>query len=192
MPLTDPRAGSCLVWLVSSILLAATLTGGIFLSVYIIFPEPRPWLPVAGVSLVCLPWFFWFLTFLYRVFSQLCGGRAGGGGTGGGAGGGNGGNNINVANAMSTGDAPPPEEGRPSGDEEDSPVVSPGTGARRVHFGGAVVVGDHRPLQDGHDNPPETKSINQSTVSTSSSNSDNNNSFASHESEMPLTLSMAS
>ena len=35
-------------------------------------PQSTSWLPVAGVTLVCLPWLFWFLTFLYQVISCVC------------------------------------------------------------------------------------------------------------------------
>jgi len=34
--------------------------------------QSTSWLPVAGVTLVCLPWLFWFLTFLYQVISCAC------------------------------------------------------------------------------------------------------------------------
>ena len=65
---------------------------------YIVLPESQTssWIPIVGVALVCLPWAFWFLTCLYRIFSRCCGDRngvananGGGGGGGGYAGAGN-------------------------------------------------------------------------------------------------------
>lgn len=61
---------------------------------YMVLPESEiaSWIPTLGVTLVCLPWAFWFLTFLYRLFSRYCGCRVrvgnangGGGGNGGAA-----------------------------------------------------------------------------------------------------------
>lgn len=44
---------------------------------YMILPETETtaWLPMVGLFLVCLPWFFWILTFFYRVISRACGFR---------------------------------------------------------------------------------------------------------------------
>jgi len=53
---------------------------------YMVFPESEvpPWMPLLGFTLICLPWAFWLLTFLYRVLSRCCGCRFGfGGGCGG-------------------------------------------------------------------------------------------------------------
>ncbi|KAF1876278.1 hypothetical protein Lal_00006909 [Lupinus albus] len=69
--------------------------GGACLVAYMVLPESETasWLPVLGVSLVCLPWAFWFFTFLYRVFSRCCGYRVRVGNNGNGGGGGGGGRN---------------------------------------------------------------------------------------------------
>ncbi|KAG7011114.1 hypothetical protein SDJN02_27912, partial [Cucurbita argyrosperma subsp. argyrosperma] len=77
MSLVDPSAGRAFVWFVFFSLFLCILSGGACLLVYIILPETEStaWLPVAGLSLVCLPWFFWILTFFYRVISRACGFR---------------------------------------------------------------------------------------------------------------------
>lgn len=77
MSLVDPSVGRVLIWIVTFILFFSVLSGGGCLLMYITLPETEntAWLPVAGLSLVCLPWFFWFLTFLYRIISRACGFR---------------------------------------------------------------------------------------------------------------------
>jgi len=64
------------------------VAGGACLVAYMLLPESETsssWIPEIGVALVCLPWLFWLLTFLYRVFSRIFGCRVsiGGGGSGG-------------------------------------------------------------------------------------------------------------
>ncbi|KAL6346059.1 hypothetical protein AAG906_025339 [Vitis piasezkii] len=141
-----------------------------------------PW-----VLLVCLPWLFWLLTILYRLISRTCGFRMGGsyGGNGVRGGGGSvtgpsgGGGVGSVKNAAA-------DEASETV-AASSPVNSPErSGARRVHFGAAVVVGE----QDGQ-GELEKKNENQ-IRSLSSSNSSNDISINSHESEIPLALSMVS
>ncbi|CAL1379753.1 unnamed protein product [Linum trigynum] len=88
MPVGDPSSGQFYIWIISIVLFMAVTLGGSFLIMYLILP-PTPsteWLPVAGVSLVCLPWGFWFVTCVYRVLSRTFGFRVviGGGGGGGG------------------------------------------------------------------------------------------------------------
>ncbi|KAG6605337.1 hypothetical protein SDJN03_02654, partial [Cucurbita argyrosperma subsp. sororia] len=77
MSLVDPSIGRVLIWIVTFVLFLSVLSGGGCLLMYITLPETEntAWLPVAGLSLVCLPWFFWFLTFLYRIISRACGFR---------------------------------------------------------------------------------------------------------------------
>ncbi|KAJ7957051.1 putative Membrane lipoprotein [Quillaja saponaria] len=143
--------------------------------------EVQSWLPIAGVSLVCLPWLFWLLTLLYRIISRLCGIRVGGNYIeGAGKGGGGGGNGGGLSNATNTTgvvvvEAPAAE----------SPVSSPQNGVRQVQFGASVVVGEQ-------DNDQHGKGKHEKNNSSSSSRSSNDiSSVASHESEMPLALSMA-
>jgi len=64
------------------------VAGGACLVAYMLLPESEAassWIPEIGVALVCLPWLFWSLTFLYRIFSRIFGYRVsiGGGGSGG-------------------------------------------------------------------------------------------------------------
>ncbi|KAJ7948085.1 putative Membrane lipoprotein [Quillaja saponaria] len=146
---------------------------------YIILPdsEAQPWLPVAGVTLVCLPWLFWSLTCLYRIISRICGIRVGGNYNGGG-GGSNRGGSAN-ANNNTTGDVV--VETTAAADESD--MGNPQYGSRQVQFGSVVVVGEQD--DDHRGNGKHEKH------SSSSSSSNDMSSIASHESEMPLSLSMA-
>ena len=74
MSASNPRSGCASMWLLCSVLFISIVAGGGCLIVYMILPKPQStsWLPVAGVTLVCLPWLFWFLTFLYQVISCVC------------------------------------------------------------------------------------------------------------------------
>ena len=84
----DPSSGRAFIWLISCFLLISIIAGGGCLVAYMILPESEvaPWLPNLGVVLVCLPWAFWLLTFIYRVFSRALGFRLDGHGGGGGGG----------------------------------------------------------------------------------------------------------
>ncbi|RVW29505.1 hypothetical protein CK203_077379 [Vitis vinifera] len=149
--------------------------------------QSTSWLPVAGVLLVCLPWLFWLLTILYRLISRTCGFRMGGSYGGNGVRGGGG----SVSGASGGGGVGSVKNAAADEASEtvaaSSPVNSPErSGARRVHFGAAVVVGE----QDGQ-GELEKKNENQ-IRSLSSSNSSNDISINSHESEIPLALSMVS
>lgn len=72
--LDQPR---CYIWTVSCFLFICTISGGTLLALYITQPadSPNTLYAVGGVALVCLPWFFWFLTFCYRIISRACGFR---------------------------------------------------------------------------------------------------------------------
>ncbi|KAJ6682716.1 MEMBRANE LIPOPROTEIN-RELATED [Salix koriyanagi] len=131
----------------------------------------RAWLPVAGIALVCMPWIFWLLTCIYRIFSRLFGFRVAIGSGGGGAGGGRA--RANVFNET-------------------------GNAATNIGQSGNVEAqGDE--AQDEFDGPTITVEKNDSggngntgiKRSSSSGNSINNMSFRSHESELPLAPSMA-
>ncbi|AET04779.1 hypothetical protein MtrunA17_Chr8g0384521 [Medicago truncatula] len=92
MPVSDPSSGRAFIWLVTCLLFISLLAGGVCLGAYMLLPESETssWIPVAGVVFVCLPWAFWFLTCLYRIFSRCFGLRVGAGiANGGGGGGGN-------------------------------------------------------------------------------------------------------
>ncbi|KAJ1391486.1 hypothetical protein SESBI_36595 [Sesbania bispinosa] len=77
MPEADPSSGRTFIWLITCILLICIIAGGACLGAYLVLPESEiaPWVPIAGVTLVCLPWIFWLITFLYRIFSRCCGFR---------------------------------------------------------------------------------------------------------------------
>ncbi|KAM7256073.1 hypothetical protein ACFE04_011814 [Oxalis oulophora] len=196
---TDPNAGKTFIWVTTCFLFASLIAGGVFLAMYMTLPESAStaWLATAGVSLVCLPWIFWFLTCFYRVLSRTFGFRMvcfdmggdmnvarGVGNEGGGGGDNNNGgfeeiiedggsdyekNDSNITNnAMSD----------YSKDVEHSSKSSTG---KKVQFGEVVVLGEHN--NDSNNNKTMMKKSN----STSSSSSD-----ASDESERPLALSMAS
>ncbi|KAG5067189.1 hypothetical protein JHK86_010920 [Glycine max] len=87
MPLApDPSYGRSFIWITACFLFICVLAGGGCLVEYMVFPESEvpPWMPLLGFTLICLPWAFWLLTFLYRVLSRCCGCRFGfGGGCGG-------------------------------------------------------------------------------------------------------------
>lgn len=135
---------------------------------YMILPETTAtsWLPIVGITLVCLPWFFWLSTFLYRVFSRVFGCRIGVGGCSGG--GESNDNNGAKDDSPSPFDRPPPEE---SGQMAEN-------GARQVQFEAAVTVHENDERDQDHDRSKD------SIVSR-------NSSVVSHESELPLASSMA-
>ncbi|KAK7369520.1 hypothetical protein VNO80_11559 [Phaseolus coccineus] len=88
MPVSDPSSGRTFVWIITGLLFISVVAGGACLVAYMLLPESETsssWIPEIGVALVCLPWLFWLLTFLYRVFSRIFGCRVsiGGGGSGG-------------------------------------------------------------------------------------------------------------
>ncbi|MED6135126.1 hypothetical protein PIB30_043247 [Stylosanthes scabra] len=71
---SDPDSGRTFIWLITCILFISILAGGGCLLAYIVLPESQTssLIPILGVTLVCLPWAFWFLTCLYRIFSRCC------------------------------------------------------------------------------------------------------------------------
>ncbi|KAG5245085.1 hypothetical protein OIU76_002738 [Salix suchowensis] len=173
MPVEDPTSGRLLIWFISFFMFITVAAGGSLLLMYLILPtDPsRAWLPVAGIALVCMPWIFWLLTCIYRIFSRLFGFRVAIGSGGGGAGGGRA--RANVFNET-------------------------GNAATNIGQSGNVEAqGDE--AQDEFDGPTITVEKNDSggngntgiKRSSSSGNSINNMSFRSHESELPLAPSMA-
>ncbi|KAJ0098279.1 hypothetical protein Patl1_28004 [Pistacia atlantica] len=77
MPVRDPHSGYAFVWLVSFTLFLFLAAGGGCLVMYMILPESQSssWLAITGVTLVCLPWLFWFVTCMYRIISRVLGFR---------------------------------------------------------------------------------------------------------------------
>lgn len=88
MPVSDPNSGRKFIWLVTCLLFTSLLVGGGCLVAYMVLPETETtsWIPVVGVTLVGLPWAFWFLTCFYRVFTRCFGCRVDNANDGGGGG----------------------------------------------------------------------------------------------------------
>lgn len=170
MPVADPTSGRIFIWVISCFLFSCIAVGGSFLILYITLPQniSRPWLPIAGVTLVCLPWTFWFFTCVYRIISRALGIRVVFGSGAAEVGGGGGG-----AQNVVSGDRRNLESTLEIGEE--------GEGRRTVQFAGEVV------MRENDNGSNEKKKSNMGKLSTSLSGRDL--SFASHESETPLTLS---
>lgn len=199
----NPKVGGCYIWVISLLLFVCTISGAIFLVLYMTENESTPstfWYPIVGVSLVCLPWFFWLLTFLYRIISRSFGFRficfnpfgsgypddeiapsANGGGSGGGLG-------LGTSVVANTGSGDSGEGKIENGNEngESRDPTQPGS-PRRVHFGGVVILGEENEDENGKRDSPRP-----STSSSSSSSSSAPTSMQSNESEIPLRLAMAS
>ena len=175
MPVEDPTSGRVFIWLISFFLFITIAAGGSLLLMYVVLPaDPsRVWFPVAGIALVCLPWLFWVLTCFYRVLSRIFGfriavGSSNGGGGGGGAGGGR-------PNAFKT-------TGNAATDNEPGNIENPGGDGRQDDLEGPMVMVEKN---DGGDNG------NTAIKRNLSASNSINMSFRSHESELPLTSSMA-
>ncbi|KAF2531075.1 hypothetical protein F2Q70_00033343 [Brassica cretica] len=75
MPVPDPQAGRAFICLITLFLFLSIAVGGGCLIAYTILPYPPIWLSYLGIFFVCLPWFFWILTFVYRIISRTFGFR---------------------------------------------------------------------------------------------------------------------
>lgn len=143
---------------------------------YMVLPhsDTQSWLLAAGITLVCLPWLFWFLTFVYRVISRVCGLRVGIGKTG------VGGDGVDDTRENSNNNNVVDDENIAPVDP--APVGSMGNGPTQAQYQGvaAAMAGSN---QDGHDHGRKGGKHSRSS---------SNSSTVSHESEMPLALSMAS
>lgn len=184
MPVADPRAGRLFVWLISCFILLSLAAGGALLGMYMTQPDSTTsaWLLYAGMSLVCLPWFFWFMLCIYRCISRSlgfrivcgsCGGDEAGSSSRAGAGG-VGSTTMNRAGSLVGGLGVNGNAGTGNMENADG---------RHVHFGAAVVV------NEGSGNNSDPRSI--ASRSSSSGSSNNDMSFKSHESEIPLASAMA-
>jgi hypothetical protein len=173
MPVEDPTSGRLFIWLVSFFLFITIAAGGSLLLMYVVLPaDPsRAWFPVAGIALVCLPWLFWVLTCFYRILSRIFGFRIavgsinGGGDTGGG--------HPNVFNTT----------GNAATDNESGNIENPGGDGSQDDFEGPMVMVERNDSGGGNGKTAIKRNL-------SASNSINM-SFRSHESELPLTSSMA-
>ncbi|XP_008781675.1 uncharacterized protein LOC103701418 [Phoenix dactylifera] len=164
-------------WLVSCLLFIVLLIGGTFLVLYITHPanEIPFWFPIAGMILVAIPWLFWIMTCVYRSIAvrkddverppirAAAVAPAGGG-------------------AAATTNSP----------ATDTPVDSPG-GARKVRFGHATVIGSD--VAGGMSEMPQEHEADGDHTPNgrtgSSISRDDGSSQHSHESEVPLALSMS-
>ena len=176
----DPTAGRTYIWTISCILFICIAAGGGCLLAYITVPESQSsiLLPALGFTLVCMPWVFWIITAVYKITSRAFGFRmvigdlygngsvaAKSAGDGGGATADAGVNDIDGAQILDV--------------NAKSPPSSPENDGRHAQFGEAKNgdIGEQRNIK---------------RAGSSSSRSSNDISVTSHESEMPLTLSMAS
>ncbi|KAJ6908248.1 hypothetical protein NC651_018629 [Populus alba x Populus x berolinensis] len=173
MPVEDPTSGRLFIWLVSFFLFITIAAGGSLLLMYVVLPaDPsRAWFPVAGIALVCLPWLFWVLTCFYRILSRIFGFRIAVGSINGG--GDAGGGHTNVFNTT----------GNAATDNEPGNIENPGGDGRQDEFEGPMVMVERNDSGGG-----DGKTAVKRNLSASNSI---NMSFRSHESELPLTSSMA-
>ncbi|KAJ4899056.1 putative membrane lipoprotein [Raphanus sativus] len=154
MPVPDPQAGRAFICLITLFLFLSIAVGGGCLIAYTILPYPPIWLSYLGIFFVCLPWFFWILTFVYRIVSRTFGFRMVIG---------SGGNDNTASRETMPSDLDPPEKSLEPLDNDNPEDIANPQGQVLVSMEG-----------------------NQSKKRMSTS------SVGSHESEMPLAISMAS
>ncbi|XVF58820.1 hypothetical protein PTKIN_Ptkin07bG0096900 [Pterospermum kingtungense] len=77
MPEPDPRTGRACICIISSILFLCIVAGGGCFLAYMTLPDSQTTilLPVLGFTLVCMPWIFWIVTVVYRIMSRAFGFR---------------------------------------------------------------------------------------------------------------------
>ncbi|EAZ19856.1 hypothetical protein OsJ_35441 [Oryza sativa Japonica Group] len=176
-------AGGACVWAVAAALFLAVLAGGGCLVFYLALPpaEVPEWLPVAGLSLVALPWAFWIATCAYRLCCCCFSSSSA----------------PEKANAAAA--APGHVERQPS-----SAAVAPlpsstnlksavrsamgsysHSGTRRVHFGDSTVLGE-KAAGAGGGEPAVVEEVEEEEEKECSS------ATSSHESEAPIAQSMHS
>ncbi|KAM6563412.1 hypothetical protein CsatB_023410 [Cannabis sativa] len=196
MPVRDPRAGRAFICVISWFLFLTIAGGGGCLIMYMILPETNTtsWLPVVGITLVCLPWLFWLSTFMYRILSRIFGFRIGIGEDND--------NHNNISNNDNNTNNVIPEEEEEAGvaaassdHSEQKTEYSPAE--RRLQFEATLTVHDDDENENYKDDGDgiiildhKQRSIKQAIVSKSSSSS-SNSSVLSHESELPLASSRA-
>ncbi|KAF9609740.1 hypothetical protein IFM89_018188 [Coptis chinensis] len=179
MPVPDPRTGSLCVWVLSLFLFVSIVTGTAFLVIAAIKDTP-PWYPYAGIALVGIPWLFWLFTYLYRCITRGGSSPIDVGGRGGSVGRRGGGPlaHMTSANAISS------SRGAAA---IDSPMETPRTTARTVHFGHAIVREEENGNQPAQDDYQEKSA---SPPSSSNNNHYEDISFPElRECERPLALS---
>ncbi|CAL9121936.1 unnamed protein product [Musa textilis] len=176
MPPSEGRSRNLCIWFISCLFFLVLLAGGAFLVLYITLPETKDtaWFPIAGMTLVAVPWMFWFTTCIYRFVATGKEGAA---------------RPVPTrATSMS-----PFGGGAAATATVDSPVNSPG-GARRVRFGNATVMGTQNDADGaggpaGASGPPPAEEADEDSHATLASS--DGSSLNSHESEVPLAFSMS-
>ncbi|KAL2514092.1 uncharacterized protein Fot_28063 [Forsythia ovata] len=72
----EGKEGDIRVPLVSSLFCLCLTTGGIFLVLYVFYPNlSQPWYPIAALTLIGSPWLFWFLVYIYTCIKCCCHGH---------------------------------------------------------------------------------------------------------------------
>ncbi|KAL2934410.1 Stress response protein NST1 [Bienertia sinuspersici] len=154
----------CYIWVIAIFLFSCILSGGTFLVLYMVSQPETPttsWYPIIGIVLVCLPWFFWVLTVLYRILSRTLGFRMVCWGQG-----------VFPLNSTRRGDAAPADANNGDG----SALEDGNTNDNNINNAAATAMG----------------SSNSKQVHFGDSVAPGGSSKASHDSQLPLTSSMAS
>ena len=131
----DQRTGDPRIYIVTLLFLSCILAGGVLLGLYLLQPDPNPLFLQAGMFFVGIPWFFWFLAYLYSCLLKPC--------------------IVSLSQRVSRSD---PEKGEEDEKNNKSiteiatsslepvaavePRNSPGDGEKHVQFGNVVVLGD--------------------------------------------------
>ncbi|KAL0735664.1 hypothetical protein Bca4012_011874 [Brassica carinata] len=132
----DQRTGDPRIYIVTLLFLSCILTGGVLLGLYLLQPYPNPLFLQAGMFFVGIPWFFWFLAYLYSCLLKPC--------------------ILSLSQRVSRYD---PEKGKEEEEENNKSITemamsasdpvaaveprnSPRDGEKHVQFGNVVVLGD--------------------------------------------------
>ncbi|XP_010277050.1 PREDICTED: uncharacterized protein LOC104611610 [Nelumbo nucifera] len=173
------------VYMISCLFFICITAGGALLSMYVTLPETEPttWYPIAGLTLVAIPWVFWILIFLYTcvkaaiILRNPSQGANRGKGT-----------SATAAAAKTT--------------FESSSVDSTGGGGGdqgHAHVGAAIAIGEEDSPGDGeneaaqtHQAPTHDEEVGSHGTSESKANDREGSAARSNDSESPFALSMSS
>lgn len=178
MPPSNGRVGDIRIWVISGFFLIILITAGVLLVLYLVLPESKVtvWFPSIAMIFVGIPWAFWIMTCFYRYMT---------------------GRGPEIVNrppnrARTVALAPSSKTSKTSAANIDSPINSPGS-ARNVHFGAAP--GGPQGVAGGAETSGAKVDVDadrEFDATNKPANSNNEgSSLASHESEMPLALSMS-
>ncbi|KAL5767619.1 hypothetical protein ACOSQ2_014402 [Xanthoceras sorbifolium] len=117
------RKGDARIYIISGFFFICIICGGVLLGLYIFLPDTysQSWYPILGMILVAIPWIFWFFAFFYRCCLSS--------------------NNITARTTPSSDTPATVATTAAASCKEDSPVQSPVSPGRHVHFGPVVVMG---------------------------------------------------